>query len=248
MKNVYTAYLYPNLFAARYKPLEKYKNLYHGKRCFIVATGPSLTLEDVEKIKGEVTFGMNSVFRLFDKTDWRPDFYGVVDTWVYDNIKEDLEKCTFDCAFYPDKYIKWENDFTHPIPLYQGIGYNAYIRSIIPKRYRRVKFSKDISKRVFEGTSVIHFLLQIIFYMGFEEIYLLGTDCNYSGKVKHSELVSYKNSNQIGNSPEDIYNGLIEDYEFANKVAKERGIKIYNATRGGMLEVFPRVALEDLGL
>lgn len=247
-KNVYTAYIYPALFPGRYRPLKKYKNLYQGRRCFIVATGPSLTLEDVERIKGEVTFGMNSVFRLFNKTSWRPNFYGVIDTWVFGNIKDELAEQEFDCAFYPDKYIKWERAFSHPVAIVQGIGYNSKVRRLLPKKMRQVKFSNDISKRAYEGTSVVHFLLQIIFYMGFKEIYLLGTDCNYSGPVKHSSLASYKNSDQLGNSAEDIYNGLIEDYQYAAKVAAERGIKIYNATRGGMLEVFPRVKLEEIGL
>ncbi len=248
LKNFYSAYLYPTIFPKRYQPLKKYKDRYHGKRCFIVATGPSLTLEDVEKVKGEITFGMNSVFRLFDKTDWRPDFYGIIDTWVFSNIKDELAHHKFNCAFYPDRTIRWKRDFAHPIAVKQGIGYNAKVRRLLPEKMKQVKFSDDISKRVYEGTSVVHFLLQIIFYMGFEEIYLLGTDCNYSGPLKHSSLATYKNSDQIGNSPEDIYYGLIKDYEHAAKVAKKRGIKIYNATRGGMLEVFPRVKLEEMGL
>ena len=35
-------------------------------------------------------------------------------------------------------------------------------------------------------------------------------------------------------------------YKVVNKCAKDRGIRIYNATRGGKLEVFDRVALEEL--
>jgi len=128
------------------------------------------------------------------------------------------------------------------------VGYNAYVRSFLPEKFKQVRFSEDLSKMAYPGTSVVHFLMQIIFYMGFEEIYLLGTDCNYNGQVKHSKLVTYRNSDQIGNSPKDIYMGLIKDYELANKIAKDRGIRIYNATRGGMLEVFPRVKLEEIGL
>jgi len=95
LKNLYTAQLYPTFFPDRYRGLKKFKDIHRGKRCFIVATGPSLTLEDVEKIKGEITFGMNSVYKLFDKTDWRPDYYGVIDPWVFDNIQEDLTKHKF---------------------------------------------------------------------------------------------------------------------------------------------------------
>ena len=33
----------------RYEKLRNIKNIHQGERCFIVATGPSLTIEDIEK-------------------------------------------------------------------------------------------------------------------------------------------------------------------------------------------------------
>ena len=59
---------------ALYRPNKKYKalkNKHEGKRCFIVCTGPSLTLEDVNKLKNEYTFSMNNIFKCYDKTDWQ---------------------------------------------------------------------------------------------------------------------------------------------------------------------------------
>ena len=50
-------------------------NTHVGERCFIVCTGPSLTVEDCNKLKQEYTISMNSIYKLFDKTDWRPDCY-----------------------------------------------------------------------------------------------------------------------------------------------------------------------------
>lgn len=59
----------------RYEQIKKYKDIHQRERCFIVATGPSLTLSDLEVLKNEYTFGMNSIVKLFDKTDWRPTYY-----------------------------------------------------------------------------------------------------------------------------------------------------------------------------
>ena len=50
----------------------------------------------------------------------------------------------------------------------------------------------------------------------------------------------------MGNSAEDIYNGLMDDYRLALEYANKNGIKIFNASRGGMLEMFPRVQLEQV--
>ena len=38
-----------------------------GQRCFIVGNGPSLTIEDLEKIKNEFCFAANRIYTLYDK-------------------------------------------------------------------------------------------------------------------------------------------------------------------------------------
>lgn len=243
---IYRAYFIPFIFKSRYKVLKQFKNRHNNKRCFIVASGPSLTLDDVNLLKGEICFGMNSIYKLFDKTNWRPDYYGVVDVNVFERIKDELTDVKLNCAFYPDKYIHWHIKNGFAVPFKQGIGYNAFVRKIVPKRFWTTSISTDISKRVYEGSSVVHFLMQIAFYMGFKEIYLLGTDCNFFGDVKHSGLVDYKGANNLANSAEDLYNGLMDDYKLALEYANQNGVKIYNATRGGMLEIFPRVQLEQV--
>ena len=55
--------------------LKKYKNIHKGQRCFIIGTGPSLSVEDLEKLKGEITFGSNRIFEIYSQTDWRPTYY-----------------------------------------------------------------------------------------------------------------------------------------------------------------------------
>lgn len=243
---IYIAYIHPVLFRKKYLALSKFKDIHKGKRCFIVATGPSLRLEDVEKLNGEYTFAMNSIYKLFDKTDWRPTYYAIIDSSVFSRIKHELLNLDISCAFFPDFSIKWDKNYAHAIPVKANFCLNRKERSIIPIRWRQKKMGNDMTKLFYEGTSVVHFIMQIAFYMGFSEIYLLGTDCNFSGKEKHSSLVSYKDSNKIDNFPEEIHEGLIKDYQNAKEVSINKGVKIYNATRGGMLEIFERVKLEDV--
>ena len=52
------------------------------------------------------------------------------------------------------------------------------------KRYH-TKFSDDAFAVVYSGYFDHIFSIQIAVYMGFKEIYLLGTDCNYSGNMQH---------------------------------------------------------------
>ncbi|MEH7386551.1 hypothetical protein V7147_14250, partial [Bacillus sp. JJ1521] len=62
---------------SQYQKLKKIKNKHMGQRCFIIGTGPSLTIEDLEKLRNEMTFSMNSICLAFDETDWRPTYYGI---------------------------------------------------------------------------------------------------------------------------------------------------------------------------
>ena len=48
--------------------------------------------QDLELIKDEYTFAMNSISLLFDKTDFRPSFYGCIDEGVFEKMKDSIMK------------------------------------------------------------------------------------------------------------------------------------------------------------
>lgn len=72
--------------------LAKYKDIHKGKRCFLIGSGPSLKTEDLDLLyeNGEITFASNKIFKLYNQTDWRPNYYCVTDYKVikqyYDEI------------------------------------------------------------------------------------------------------------------------------------------------------------------
>jgi hypothetical protein len=55
------------------------KDIHRGKRIFIVGNGPSLTVDDLNKLKDEITFASNRITLIFDQTDWRPTYYTLCD-------------------------------------------------------------------------------------------------------------------------------------------------------------------------
>ena len=92
-------------------------------------------------------------------------------------------------------------------------------------------------------------MIQFAAYMGFKEIYLIGVDCNYSGNNSVITPESYFdarlfNSNRDYAAPEVDTNLLA--YARAKEVCDKQGIKIYNATRGGKLEIFERADLDKV--
>ena len=92
--------------------------------------------------------------------------------------------------------------------------------------------------------------------MGFSEVYLLGIDHNYSISlnekgvpVLNNDVKDYfegsKASNKGLNLPRIVESTMA--YMTARKFAdKHADFNVYNATRGGKLEAFERVNLDDV--
>ena len=225
----------------RYSKLRAMKGAYLGKRCFITCTGPSLTIEDLEKLGNEYVFGMNSICLIHDKTQWKPDFFGIQDVKVFDKVKDTLLSTDNGIVFAPYDYRLNRKTPDSWVYFHMSGAYHLYDRKYKDKFW--TEFSDDCYATVFDGFSVTFSLLQIAIYLGFDEIYLIGADCSYQGKkhhfIEHGHLTSVKDAATAGDRN-------IISYLKAKEYADAHGIKIVNVTRGGMLEVFPRMALEDV--
>lgn len=222
--------------------LHSYKDKYKGKRCFVVANGPSLRMEDVDRIakNGDISFGMNRIYVVFDRTIWRPTFYVGQDPTIIRASREDIIN-KVDSV----KFIKSTGEKKYDIP---GV-INIDIEYKYSSKLLDPPFLTDIEYKFSDGLTVTYTCLQLAVYMGFSEIYLLGTDCNYSVDNKSINKNSYADARMfsgqtIGMPPNIEYN--FRAYESANRYAQEHGIKMCNATRGGKLEAFPRVNFDDL--
>ncbi|WP_233713702.1 6-hydroxymethylpterin diphosphokinase MptE-like protein [Lederbergia citri] len=219
-----------------YEKLRSIKGKHKGERCFIVATGPSLTIQDLEKLKGEITFSMNSICLAFDETEWRPTYYGIQGIHVFNQLKDHVTKLDVQGKFIGDT-ISWpkinQNDYIYPL--------NLLNHSQTHKKYK-TQFSDNAFSVVYDGYSITYSLIQIAVYMGFKEIYLLGVDCKYPKDMNHH----FKEYGHVDPTFLSAVEKMINAYKVAKKFADSHNIKIYNATRGGMLEVFERVNLETV--
>lgn len=226
-----------------YSSLKKFENIHLGEECYIVATGPSLLIDDLDRLHADhkICFSMNSCIKLFGKTSWRPDYYVLSDYYVYESLKKDIpDEHEIPVFFHPRKvpYVG-NNSFAFKL---SSIGTELRATKIHKFVNVHPRVSDDVTKYVSDGNSVVFIILQLAAYMGFQTIYLLGTDCNY--KVAHTKLTDYHYTPK--RRKETLGNEIIDDYIIFDKFAKERKIQILTATRGGMLEVFPRVNADDV--
>ena len=223
----------------KYEPMKLYQNRHKGQRCFIVATGPSQSIEDINKLKGEITFSVNSLYTCFSDTDWRPTYYCVQDRVVYEKNCKGIDELKAAQRFIsdsiPQAYRK--GDILYPTNERFHHCFNGY--------KFRIRFSDDSSKVVFAANTIVYSAIQLAVYMGFSEIYLTGCDCNYTSPKKHfNHDTNEKIESKI--KLDEIGNLMLASYRAAKKYTDTHPVKIYNATRGGKLEIFPRVNLDDV--
>lgn len=231
------------------------RNAFSGKRCFIIGNGPSLNKNDLDLLRGEFTFGVNSFFLKTRDTGFLPTFYVVEDNKVMEDNLDDIRAFPSPFRFFPEDYrgLGLESEDTAFFPLDQQF----YMKS---KPYHNLpRFSAVAHDAVFAGQTVTYANLQLAFYLGFTEVYLIGMDFEYhlppEHKVSGNHILSttddpnhfHKDYFGAGKTWKDPkLDRVLVNYRMADLAYSAVGRKIYNATVGGKLEIFDRVDYEAL--
>lgn len=237
------------------KKLYELKDAYKGKRCFLIGNGPSLDAGDLDLLKHEISFGCNMVYKIFEQTEWRPTYYCAIDSLYAKNISESMadELKDVEALFtVRTSYTKLKK-----VPERMMFINNVFSENNYKVRGNILAYCKT-------KATVMTLMAELAFYMGFEEIYLLGVDnSDTHGANAHfyqsntEKLIANQDINRIrkrmlkknvtqDDIAEHTMNRCNSVYEELKKFADVHGIKIYNATRGGNLEIFPRRNLEDI--
>lgn len=243
--------------------VKKFENLYSGQRCFIIGNGPSLKDTNLDLIKNEYSFAMNRIRMIFNQTSWRPTFYSCTTTNIN---REDWKKDIYymqnlDIPFFIwDKLVEEAEDFkfsknTHLLNCSNG----DQVTDVANDDW----WSWDPNKRVTKFGSSIVVSFQLAAYMGFKEIYLLGTDLNFKdsffqkllkniGLKEFSQKFDKNHFDSSYGTPglpsHSLNKNMLSVHKLINKKTKLAGIKVYNSTIGGSLDIYERVNLEDIDL
>lgn len=304
--------------------LESFMNKYDGERVFLIGNGPSLAETPLEKLDDEYTVGMNKINHIYEDTDWRPTFYVLsqqrltrtnVKKFAQENIGLGIP-CFFNSCH--------KNEFGNTGNI-QYLNIDTVINGSVDSEFNLHEtpleeveeidvenlyefWSDDITEKVF-SYHTMYCVLQLVFYMGFDEIYLIGCDLGFEYHDPHmifqsgldplqfdrnsfdyireaqrnedknitasiingivyklyktpiyplinlcTELVNYRNTKNHFNpdyrvKPKDerpVNEEIRRSHLVARRIAKNKGINIYNATIGGELDVYPRVDIYEV--
>ena len=231
------------------RALRSLHNIHQGKRCFIIGNGPSLRSEDLDKLQAyhEITFAFNRIYHIFPYTNWRPTYYISQDDKMLRGCINEVDEIPSEIKFIPAEF-KW----------YYGIRVKdaSYFHLMNPKEGEPLSFSDRIDKCIYNSNTVVITAIQIAFFMGIKEIYLIGVDhhfhtsINSSGEIIVNEKAKDYFAKDYNIDKQTLYIPNVErstrDFIYVKSFADKRDVTVYNSTRGGYLEVFSRIPFDSL--
>lgn len=239
------------------KRIKSLKDIHKGKRCFIIGNGPSLNLLDLTKLKDEFTFGVNAIYLNHENMGFYPTYYVVEDNLVAEDRAHEINE------YHGSKLKFFGTYLSYLLKQDPETVYLNVLRNYADKKNFPV-FSKDIVRKLCVGGTVTYLCLQLAYYMGFEEVYMIGFDHNYV-IPKSAEISNKRETGFDIVSTEDDPNHFHPDYfgkgyrwhdpnvermevgfRKAREVYEADGRNIYNATAGGKLEAFKRIDYNTL--
>lgn len=233
------------------KKIASFKNQYKGKRCFFIGNGPSLKVEDLNILykNKEITFAFNRIYNIFSDTSWRPNFYLSQDDKILEGCKKTVSNLDLPIKFIPVQFKMNLN-----INIKNAIYFNMDWYDI--DNPNNLLFSDSIEKKIYSSRTGMYTAAQIAAYMGFSEIYFIGVDHHFRTSMNNNGEVVVDNSvkdyftDEYNQDKDCLYIPNTEKSTFTYIAMKnhceKRNIKVFNATRGGKLEVFTRVDFDSL--
>jgi hypothetical protein len=215
--------------------LQAYRDTYRNERCFILGNGPSLAKMDLQPLRRENTFGLNRIYLLFQELDFETTFHVCMNDLVLLQSAETIAKIR------APKFLNWRarNLFEDtPSIHFLNEGYSP-------------QFSKDLTRQVWAGATVTFVAMQIAYYMGFQQVILIGVDHRFKTKgtphqiiVSGAEDVDHFHPKYFADRTRWQLPDL-KTSEYAFQLARDafeaEGREILDATVGGALQIFPKI-------
>lgn len=217
-------------------------------RHWIIGNGSSLRKTPLEKLKGEVTWGMNRIHLYYPETAWRPTYYFMCDfnqqnppnywrecirahwdtpKWLWRGFRDGHK-------YYPD--LEAMGDVPNTTWIDRCERHHYYMGD----NYRKRAESWHLPE-ICTAFSGIGAMMQLAVQNGASELYIVGADLYEADYKKNFVVEGY----QADLRPRDETDNT--NMTQVHMVAKRSSpVPIYNATLGGKLEVYERVDIMDI--
>jgi hypothetical protein len=214
-------------------------------KIFIIGNGTSLKASDLDLIAGLPSIACNRINLIYPQTKWRPSIYTHPES-LAPNLPYIQEHVDMGISCYLGEHfaepprgkltlkdapnIHWIND--HPCHLL------SFFDPELPDEWLLPQLCS------FGGS--VNLMMQIAVLNGYDELILLGCDLEYrDNKPSHFDpRYEYGGEYPAFTRARNAFFGHVQALNWIRRFSPK--IKVYNATRGGLLELWERVWLEDV--
>lgn len=233
----------------------------------LAATGPSINEIDFSQHPALPAMGVNGAWSLDKFLNF--SFYVVVDMGFFDNrpdiiskIIDDPELTLFTTAHGIARIIdrSGSDNIRCHLAIIEDAAFKIYQPSLkskelkshylnmsdtyFPPHREDIGFTLDIRNGVFDTGTVIYWALQIIAFLGYEKIFIIGLDMNNFNKPRFYEVENNKLPTTLESIVEDT---IFPALNHASNVLKEKEIEVTNLSVNSSIptDIFQKAGYND---
>jgi hypothetical protein len=224
--------------------IARYRDIHAGERCFIVANGPSLQKTHLDLLASEKTFGLNRIYLHFNESSFRPTYYAAFNELILEQFPAEISSLPM------PKFLNWSRrscfDLQNPT--------TVFLKSHI---VLHDFFQTDLVNPFVVGATVTYAAIQIAYYMGFQQVILVGLDHKYTEQGTPNQTETRSAVRDESHFHPDYFPKGVQwqlpdllrseyDFQIARDAFEKEGREILDATIGGHCQIFKKVEYSSL--
>lgn len=246
-------------------------NSHIGERCFVLGNGPSLNSIDLELLRNETVFTVNSFYKVTGADKVRTKYHFLLDSAYFD-MRTDLRVNKEILRELFENTSKICDEFFVPFAAKDYIkknGFDKYLK--FNYIYTDTPYlSSDCEEMDLLGafpsfTTVVQHAIAVAICMGFSEIYVAGIDSTlvlamlndkitwnvfegvhaYSSSTEDNNVREYATKNKTVDILFDQYI-LFRGYSYLSDYCKRKGIKLYNCSDVSLVDSIEKMKFNDI--
>lgn len=236
------------------------------ERCFIVGSGSSLNNVDTKLLETEVIIGINAGYLKKDVVKARIKMWIIIDYFFLDPLPLEAIKAIEDNVGEAMYFIPVQaQKIVERYNLFSGKQvYYLFFSTTINNRYiSKQSQYLNLHSAIFKPIGSVETAILCARYLGIKSVNLIGCDSDWFARLSDEQRHFFReseNEHSIDSKiPKDwvdhnsmesklLYGYLLyKAYRLLNELLKNKNdVVIYNASGGGLLDVFPLIKYESL--
>lgn len=233
---------YRLLYRPDWRRLSTLRGAFAGQRAFVVASGPSVATMDLGALAGEFVVVVNAGIRAVGELVPAAAMHVCLDNNRYRRFAAEFEAAA-KAHEIPWRVYSWRvRSYWRRL---NERGARPHFLLVHPASFRERGYVGDFSAGISPGSNVVIAVCQILCFLGFSEVYVLGVDLDY-GRSEGKYFYAMGALDEVHEDDAKVQarrrdmERANEDFRLVAEALAPHGTRIVNAGVGGRLDSIPR--------